>query len=66
MTLREIKAGDAVRIKPEWQDPGDSNYVWIALEDEDGGRVRIQPQLGLPINPNTVVPTFMLEMPCAS
>jgi hypothetical protein len=58
---RPIKAGDVVTIKPEWRDAGDDQIVWIALEDEDGGRVRIQAQLGLPMNPNQIVETSMLE-----
>jgi hypothetical protein len=57
----KIKAGDVVKIKPEWQDAGDSECVWLALEDEDGGRVRIEPQIDLPIKPNQVVTTDMLE-----
>jgi hypothetical protein len=57
-----IKKGDTVRIKPEWQDAGDDTLHWIAIEDEDGGRVRIQPQnTGLRFPPNQVVKTSMLE-----
>ena len=56
-----IRKGQVVKIKKEWQDEGDDDIVFIALEDEDGGRVRIQPQLGLPINPNQVVLVSMLE-----
>ncbi len=58
---RFIRRGDRLRICPQWQDPGDDEIEWIALEDEDGGRVRIQPQLGLPIPPNQVVTTEMVE-----
>jgi hypothetical protein len=58
-----IRKGDTIRIKPEWQDPGDDNFIWVALEDEDGGRVRITPtNTGLPIPPNQVVDTNMLEL----
>ncbi|MGA7178149.1 MAG: hypothetical protein WBX11_00985 [Thiobacillaceae bacterium] len=57
-----IKKGDIVRIKPEWRDEGDEEFTWIALEDEDGGRVRIAPiNTGLPIPPNQIVNTDMLE-----
>jgi len=56
-----IKAGDKVRIKPEWQDAGDDKYEWIALGDEGGGRVLIQPQLGMFINPNQIVNVEWLE-----
>ena len=56
-----IKKGDIVRIKPEWQDPGDDKFTWIAIEDEDGGRVRIEPvDIGLPFPPNQAVTTEML------
>ena len=36
-----IKAGDRVTIKPEWRDTGDDLFTFVAIEDEDGGRVRI-------------------------
>jgi hypothetical protein len=58
-----IRKGDTIRIKPEWQDPGDEKFVWVALEDEDGGRVRIAPiNTGLAIPPNQVVNTNMVEL----
>ena len=57
-----IKKGDTVHIKPEWQDEGDETLHWIAIEDEDGGRVRIAPtNTGLMYPPNQVVETRMLE-----
>lgn len=56
-----ITKGQTVQIKPEWQDPGDSEFVWIALEDEDGGRVSIQPlNTGLTFPPISRVNTSML------
>ena len=58
-----IKKGDRVRIKSEWQDPGDDKFIWVALEDEDGGRVRIAPiNTGLTILPNQIVDTHMVEL----
>lgn len=36
-----ICKGDVVKIKPQWQDPGDDEFKWIAIEGDDGGRVRI-------------------------
>lgn len=36
-----IRKGDTVKIKQEWQDAGDELLQWAAVEDEDGGRVRI-------------------------
>ena len=50
-----IKRGDVVTFKPQWQDPGDHAVKFIAIEDEDGGRVKVQTQLGLPFNPVSVV-----------
>jgi hypothetical protein len=58
---RKIKAGDVVTIRPEWRDKGDEAICFVAIEDEDGGRVRIEAQLGLAFNPNEVVTTDMLE-----
>ena len=60
-TRRPIRRGDRIAIRPEWRDPGDGDVQWVALEDEDGGRVRIQPLLDLPIRPNQVVTTGMVE-----
>lgn len=59
-----IANGDTVRLLPQWRDPGDEALHWIALEDEDGGRVRIAPtDTGLTIAPHYVVLTSMLEAP---
>lgn len=56
-----IKAKDIIKIKPEFQDKGDDSLIWIALEDEDGGRVRISPlNTGLKFPPNQVVATEMI------
>jgi len=38
-----IKKGDQVRILPGHQDPGDEEFVWVALDDEEKGRIDIQP-----------------------
>ena len=57
-----IRKGDTVEIKPEFQDSGDSEFNWIALEDEDGGRVRISPtNTSLSLPPNYVVNVSMLK-----
>jgi hypothetical protein len=57
-----IRAGQRVHICREWQDAGDENFIWVAVEDEDGGRVRISPvNIGLSITPSQVVETRMLE-----
>jgi hypothetical protein len=61
--MKTIRKGTMLRIKPEWQDEGDDTFQWIAIEDEDGGRVRISPLgTGLAITPNQVVTTDMVEI----
>ncbi len=57
-----IKKNDIIRIRPEFQDEGDDSLIWIALEDEDGGRVRIAPvNTGLKFPPNQIVKTEMID-----
>lgn len=57
-----IKAGDTVKIRPEWQDSGDDQLQFIALEDQDGDRVLIG-VLGVLTNfiPSQVVLVSMIE-----
>lgn len=50
-----IKAGQTVNIKPEFQDAGEEAITWIAIEDEDGGRVKIEAQVSMNIKPIQVV-----------
>lgn len=57
-----IRKGQPVTFKPEWQDPGDAEIAFIAVEDEDGGRVRVRSLLGLPINPEQVVDVSMIAL----
>lgn len=62
--MHNIRKGDSVRLLPEWQDIGDDKLNWIAIEDADGGRVRIMPiDSGLNIPPHYVVHVDMLEAP---
>lgn len=56
-----ITAGDKIRIKPVWQDAGDDKIEFIAVDDESKGRVTIEPQLGLAINPTQVVDVAWIE-----
>ena len=35
-----IRKDQQVHIKPEWQDPGDEDYTWTAIEDERNGYVK--------------------------
>ncbi len=56
-----IRKGQQVWIKPEYQDPGDEDYTFIALEDEDGGRVLIEGDIpGMRILPTQRLSTHML------
>jgi len=56
-----IRKGQQVWIKPEYQDPGDEDYVWTALEDENGGRVLIEAGVpGMRILPTQRLGTDML------
>lgn len=57
-----IKTGDQLRIKPEWQDTCDESITFVAIDDEDCGRVTIRAMLGLPINPTQVVRVDMVEL----
>lgn len=66
-TSPSIRKGDRVIIKPEWRDAGDELLIWMAVEDEDGGRVLISPlNTGLTFPPQQVVTTEMLETPGVS
>lgn len=38
-----IRKGDKVQIKPEWRDAGDDRFDWIAVDNEEKGRVSIMP-----------------------
>lgn len=58
-----IKKGDEIRILPEWQDKGDDKLIWVAVDDEENGRVMIMPvNLDLPINPQSVVKVSQIEL----
>ena len=57
-----IHKGDEVRLKPRWQDDGDSEFTWIAVNDEEKGRIDICPiNIKLPIKPIYCVKTEWLE-----
>jgi len=60
--MNTIKRGDIVTFKPEWRDPGDDQFTFRAIEDEDGGRVKIE-ALGVLdcFNPVSVVQVSMIE-----
>ena len=60
---RLFQTGDVLVIRPEWSDAGDEHFKWIAMEDEDGGRIRIQlMDTGLPLPPNQIVTIDMIVL----
>jgi len=57
-----IRKGDTVRIRKEWQDKGDDAFHWIAVSDEDRGKVDISPtNTGFRFAPRQTVDVYMLE-----
>ena len=53
-----IKCGDVLAIRKEWQDTGDENYRWVALDDESDGRVTVR----LVCDDLTIMPTSVVEV----
>ena len=50
-----ICAGDIIKFKPEWQDGGDDDITFIAMDDEEKGRIVVEGQVDLPIKPQQTV-----------
>lgn len=48
-------------IKQAFQDEGDDSFVWIAVEDEDGGRVLVETNFGSVFSKTEVFQVYMLE-----
>ncbi len=38
-----IKKGQIVEILKQYQDEGDDKLIWMAIDDEEKGRVTVQP-----------------------
>lgn len=58
-----IKKGDKVKIKKEWLEPGEEKFEYIAVDNEEKGRVGIKAiNTGLSFPPVNVVMRTMLEM----
>ena len=36
-----IRRGDVVAVLPAWRDAGESDWQYVAVEDQDGDRVRL-------------------------
>lgn len=57
-----ILKGDEVRIRPEWQDDGDGTFTWLAVSDEEQGRVDVRCLgAGLAIAPCQTMESRMVE-----
>lgn len=57
-----MEIGTIVKIKPEWQDEGDSDYIWKTVDLPSKGRVMITPSnIDLDIHPTHVVLLEWLE-----
>lgn len=38
-----LNKGDTVRILPQYQDPGDDEFTWVVVGEEEKGRVDVSP-----------------------
>lgn len=56
-----VRKGQRVIFRPEWQDEGDAEITFIATEDSNRGRVEVVALLGLPFNPRQIVSVDMIE-----
>lgn len=58
-----IKKDDRIDILPQWQDEGDENYVWVATDDEENGRITICPiSMPITIKPRSTVDVNMISL----
>jgi hypothetical protein len=62
-----IQKGDFVTILPEFQDPGDAEFTWQAVTDEEKGRVTLQVLgTGMHIAPTYVMKTEWIQVTSTS
>ena len=55
---KKIKSGDVVEILREYQDDGDDEKIWVAVDDEEKGRVTV-----MPINSTlSIKPTYVMNV----
>ena len=58
MNNLKIKKGDFVEILKEYQDEGDEELNWMAIDDEEKGRVTV-----MPINSTlSIKPTYVMKV----
>lgn len=59
------RTGDPVEILPEFRDPGDEEFDWVVVGNEDKGRVDISPlNHPLTLKPVYTVATHQLRTRC--
>ncbi|MDP3866533.1 MAG: hypothetical protein Q8Q75_17700 [Rhodoferax sp.] len=57
-----FRRNDVVEILKEFQDPGDSSFTWVVLNDEEMGRVDISPvDINLIIKPTYTLRTEQIK-----
>lgn len=56
-----IFPGQRVYFKPEFMDFGDDDITFLAIDASSKGRVTVEGQLGMTINPTHVVSFDMIE-----
>lgn len=53
-----VRKGDVVEGLPQWRDPGDEQFTWVAMADEEKGRIDVVPaDHPLDIKPTSVMRT---------
>ena len=58
MTKIKIDKGDIVEILKAYQDEGDDELIWLAIDSEEKGRVTV-----MPINSTlTIKPTYVMNV----
>lgn len=63
MSGRLFQKGDLVEILPAYQDAGDDEYQWVAVDDEEKGRVFISTiNSGMRIRPVHVVQSDWIRL----
>lgn len=69
--ITKVTKGERIFFKPEWQDKGDADVIFLAMEDSDSDSVPVVAMLGLTFNPWHHAKLHMIErtepfLPCAS
>ena len=63
MNARLFQKGDLIEILPAYQDAGDDEYQWVAVDDEEKGRVFISTiNSGMRIRPIHVVQSAWIRL----